>query len=150
MENNQQENNQPQKKKRVIDHFNDWLSSVNDIFRNQIKRPYYYVPPCPYCGSLVTGRFMKARNDYDADWMIDESLRHGEIISPVPNVLSENCFCCECNSTYTGIVEFKLFSADELDEQKFNRNINDIWQARNAEKAQKQETVTTKLINKFR
>ena len=106
------------------------MQTVKDLYRNRLKKPYYYVPPCPNCGSFITGRFVKARNDYDADWLIDESLRHGEIVSPVPDVLSENCFCCDCNATFTGIVKMQWLSLNELDEQKLKRDIYEIWQER--------------------
>ena len=103
---------------------------LQEAYRNKLKMPYYYVPACPKCGSYITGRFVRARNDNDADWIIDESLRHGEIVSPVPKVLSENCFCCECNTTFTGSVEMKWLSMNELDAEKLKRDIYAIWQER--------------------
>ena len=104
--------------------------TLQEAYRNKLKMPYYYVPACPKCGSYITGRFVRARNDNDADWIIDESLRHGEIVSPVPKVLSENCFCCECNTTFSGNVEMKWLSMNELDAEKLKRDIYAIWQER--------------------
>ena len=60
--------------------------------------PYYYVPSCPKCGSVITGRFVRARNDNDADWIIDESLRHGEIVSPVPKVCNIRAGCSDLST----------------------------------------------------
>ena len=128
------------------------MQKIKDLYRNKLKKPYYYVPPCPNCGSLITGRFVKARNDYDADWLIDESLRHGEIVSPVPDVLSENCFCCDCNQTFTGIVKMQWMSLDELDEQKLKRDIYEIWQERisSQEQEKSRDSAFKKIVNHLR
>lgn len=128
---------------------NRWYQSLQEIYRNKLKMPYYYVPSCPKCGSVITGRFVRARNDNDADWIIDESLRHGEIVSPVPKVLSENCFCCECNTTFTGDIEMKWLSLNELDKEKLNRDIYAIWQERKGDEDNKGDkgSVLFKIMN---
>ena len=128
------------------------MQTVKDLYRNKLKKPYYYVPSCPNCGSFITGRFVKARNDYDADWLIDESLRHGEIVSPVPDVLSENCFCCDCNATFTGIVKMQWLSLNELDEQKLKRDIYEIWQERVSSQGQEngKDSALKRIVNHLR
>ena len=125
-----------------------WFMSLNDVYRKKIRKPYYYVPKCPKCGSRVTGRFVRARNDNDAEWLIDESLRNGEIVSPMPKVLSENCFCCECNATFKADTELRWLNLDELDKEKIDRNIYDIWlERRNASDERAKEPVLKRVWN---
>lgn len=92
--------------------------------RHIIHLPYTHVPECPACGSLMTGRFITMRKTYDYDWMIDDSLKRGEIIDFVTEVDPENRLFClnpDCGYTWTQPVEERWLNLDEIEEEKRER-----------------------------
>ena len=56
---------------------------------------YYYVPPCPDCGSAATGRYVNPPL-INKDYMIIESLQNGEIIRYKSKLKENRCFCTDC------------------------------------------------------
>ena len=55
---------------------------------------YYYVPPCPVCGSKNTGYYKRMTDD--SGWTSKEGLKHGEIVRETTEVTDNNAFCEEC------------------------------------------------------
>lgn len=96
--------------------------------RDRIPTSYYYVPPCPVCGSRMTGRFIKQHNDVDTQFAIKESLRHGELVSPVSEIPEKNLFCVECGHTWSGPVPMRFISHAEMMEEREARNTDAILQ----------------------
>ena len=109
------------------------MSKIKHFFNKIIKKPYYYVPPCPCCGSHITGKFVKMRGTYETDWMINEALRNGELIAPVPEVLEHTAYCVECDHTWNAYIPMKMLTQEEIQQQKILRMTNEILSARYAQ-----------------
>lgn len=101
-------------------------------FRKHIKKPYYYVPPCPNCGSKITGRYIKLNRDTVSDWQVAESLKNGEIVKPllmesrtgsVPNA----AFCLSCEHEWDPEISLQFFSLAEIEEQKDLRHTREMY-----------------------
>ncbi len=90
---------------------------------------YYYVPPCPRCGSEVTGRYVKQYNSDYSSKIVEDGLRHGEIIKVIPSRTQNNCFCLECNYEWGEMLHPKLIKDDELMEEIQKRHINELAEA---------------------
>ncbi len=98
------------------------MDKLNDI----IRMPYYYVEKCPYCGSYVTGRYIKLHRKADAEWQIDESLKHGELVRTKAELIGANCFCLDCDRDFSAPVKMKMLSISEIKNEKLRRCTNDI------------------------
>lgn len=94
---------------------------IKERLNKIIHRTYYYVPPCPFCGSPITGYFVKLRRENDIQWQINECLRHGELIEPVEEMSDKNCFCTECGAEFKAAIETKFLSQEEIDKEKTRR-----------------------------
>lgn len=99
-------------------------------YRKIVKKPYYYVPPCPHCRSRMTGRYVRAHRATETDWMITESLKNGELIEPVPEIVDETCFCSYCGHSWKGYIETRMLTLEEISEEKRARKTNDILKVR--------------------
>ena len=88
-------------------------------------RTYYYIPPCPKCGSRVTGRYRAKTIDYD-DVELD-SLKHGEIVRPASAEPIKNAFCCDCGYTWGCTASLKLWSVDRIQEEKEARGTDEAY-----------------------
>ena len=84
------------------------------MFKELLPRIYYYVPPCPKCNSVITGRYIKSKNVADDTWTIKEGLKNGEIIKAVPVVGKNNCFCFECGHEWKDYVDGKILKSNEI------------------------------------
>lgn len=98
--------------------------------RNKIPKFYYYVPPCPACGSPVTGRISKIFRDVDSEWQIDEALRHGEIVWPKADTAGKNVFCLSCGYEWNEIIEAKFIPRWKIEEEKEKRGTRDLYNER--------------------
>ncbi len=97
---------------------------------NIIKYPYTYVPPCPCCGSLCTGRYIKQKlYAKDNSWVITESLKNGELVSLVPEIGENTTFCYDCEYTWKGRIQSVWLTKDEIFKEKINRGTLDILDA---------------------
>lgn len=102
------------------------MNRFREIFLNIKFKLYYYVPPCPLCGSPVTGRYVKLHRDVDTEWQINESLRHGELIKALNEVPIRNCFCINCGYEWNYDAKAIFISQNELNEEKKKRHTIDI------------------------
>lgn len=90
-----------------------------------LKGFYYYVPPCPNCGSRVTGRYVKEpRKKEDMLYTERESLKHGELIKFLPFVPRTNAYCEECGYEWAQTVDAKWISRERIEEEKRVRGTN--------------------------
>lgn len=85
------------------------------------QRPtlYYYVPPCPECGSRITGRYV--RQPFTSNYIRyvkDESLKHGELVRLVPSVPFDNAFCETCGHEWPENVYARIMPACDVEEEK--------------------------------
>ncbi len=102
---------------------------VKDLF-SKIKRPYCYVPNCPVCGSYKTAKIIKSYSLYENDWAMKEALKNGELLAFMEEVPSNaNAFCFDCNNKWDAVIETKLLTGDEIEEQKALRGTTDLYNA---------------------
>lgn len=94
-------------------------------------KPYYYVPPCPNCDSNFTGRFVRNHRNTERDWIINEALRHGELVKPMNDMpVYSNAFCLNCGNIWRANIKFILISADEMRKEKLKRGTAPILEER--------------------
>lgn len=94
----------------------------------EMKKTYYYVSPCPECGSRKTGRYVMPPVLYK-DYMMLESLRHGEIIkyrNPEP---LKNAFCLECSHEWIEHIVPRRITADEMADEIRERDTDTLLEA---------------------
>ena len=103
--------------------------------------PYYHVPKCPFCGSSMTGRFIKQHNTTDTEWAINEALRNGELVKAVPEITDNNVFCLDCGEVYKDDVKHMILTKKQLNEEKEKRNtvaiLTDRYEKMKEEEARK-------------
>ncbi len=96
------------------------------LYRIKIH-PYYEVPPCPSCGSVRTGYFVKrAKKDIDNNWIIDNALKNGELISLVDSTQEDDFFCLNCDYTWPGVLGMQLKSREFIDQEATKRGTREI------------------------
>lgn len=86
---------------------------------------YYYIPPCPKCGSRRTGRYIReTRNSA----MIEESsLRHGEIVRFAMEEPIKNAFCVDCGYTWGCTPELKFWPQSRIQEEIEERTTEEAY-----------------------
>ncbi len=93
--------------------------------KEEMRTLYYYVPPCPNCGSRVTGHYVKEpRLKDDALYQERESLSHGELIRYLPREPFNNAYCEDCGYEWSQRIEGKLFSKERVTEEMRVRKTN--------------------------
>lgn len=126
------------------------MKKLRRVIGSVIKKPYYYVPACPNCGSHITGKFVRMRGAHDTDWMINEALRNGELIAPVPEVLEDTAYCVECDYTWKAEIQCLMMKQEEIDRQKILRMTNEILASRYAQiKEEEKKKNRTPIIGGF-
>lgn len=127
------------------------MSNPKNVLLKIIHRFYYYIPPCPSCGSPVTGRYVKLHRETDTEWQINESLRHGELIQALNEVPLRNCFCVNCGYEWNEDAKLQFLSQEKINEEKKKRLTVDILNKRIAEQreALKRDHSLFKPIKRF-
>lgn len=101
---------------------------VARFFMFKIKRKYSYVVNCPRCNSPSTGFILSLPSKKAAENAIYKGLLNGEIIDPIINFLGEiperNLFCTKCGARWSGEVQTKFITKDEIEEEKDKRGID--------------------------
>ena len=83
---------------------------------------YYYVPPCPECGSHITGRYVRRPlTKADIRYVKNESLSHGEIIRMADKVPVVNAFCETCGHEWPEHVFARIVPGWMVEEEKTKR-----------------------------
>lgn len=92
----------------------------------RIRFPYYYVPPCPACGSTETGRIVKEPDTHEKYTMIS-SLKNGEIImfDPAPEPVN-NLFCLSCGHQWTGEVDMQMLTREQIRQEQKKRGTPEL------------------------
>lgn len=134
---------------------NKFLKFIKNISKKLKFQFYYYVPPCPECGSHMTGRYVKGYNSYEADWMINESLRKGELITLVPEIKEKNCYCTECDAEWYSDIKFMVINGLRLEKEIEDRHTKEILQMRydvqnqNQKEKEANRSAVTNSISRF-
>lgn len=91
-----------------------------------IRFPYYYVPPCPVCGSMETGRIVKEPATH-AEYTMQASLKNGEIImfDPAPGPTG-NLFCLSCGHQWTGEVSLRMLTLAQIRQEQKRRGTPEL------------------------
>ena len=93
---------------------------------NFLKK-YHYVPPCPRCGSLKTGRYICLADTYSGiERIIGRNYQKGEltkIIHGFDNYEMPNLYCEECGIEWRGRVEELPLTNSRIIEESKKRGI---------------------------
>lgn len=120
------------------------LQDITKKFKKLLRKPYYFVPPCPKCGSRATGRYV--RESSSSDWIIGEALRHGELVRPAKG--KENvAFCLECNYEWSEYIQMEWFTLEEIEEEKSARMTEPILQEYKLEQRKERKKEKGGLFN---
>ena len=93
------------------------------MFDFLFKKKYTYVRPCPRCGNAKTGHVV-CYMQRDSLRMIYNSLLNGELIETSSEARPEqNLFCSNCGCRWSGDVEIKYLTVEEIEQQKKLRGI---------------------------
>lgn len=114
--------------------------SIKSFFETFFKKKqYFYVPPCPHCGSKKTGYVLNNFDTINVDIETEKIKRllNGELVE-LHNFISDEftLFCDECGIEWHGQPEIKYLTMQEIEEQKMLRGIDDeyIYQRNNTSK----------------
>lgn len=121
---------------------------IPSFIRKYIRKPYYYVPPCPVCGNKATGRFVKEHRESDTKWIILETLKNGELAKPV-KMLPEynNAFCLNCGKMWFTNIELKFLTLNEIAREKKARHTEEIIISMEAEEKKKKPGIIGHIQN---
>ena len=89
-------------------------------------KPYYYVEPCPRCGSRRTGRYMRMPIT-SAGYTMESSIKAGELIKFVQHVPRKNLYCADCGHEWPGIVRTRLLSEAKIQEERKARGTDILY-----------------------
>lgn len=106
----------------IVKENNSKKSNPLKQIRNKVKVPYYYIPPCPRCKSVRTGRLMKYHRTTNDEYINKASLKNGELIKFVPEVDPDHdLFCADCGFTWSEYISVQWYTQDQIDEEKRKR-----------------------------
>lgn len=115
-----------------------------------IKVPHYDVPPCPNCGSIRTGRFVKYHSSDNDDYITKTSLKNGEIIKFVEEVDPDHdLFCSDCGFTWSEYVPVKWISLDDVKTAKYERGTQPILEDMVAEEKEEKKHEKKGIFRSF-
>lgn len=114
----------------------------------KLKSIYYYVRPCPKCGSRCTGRFIK-RPYVDSDFVEQESLKHGEIVRFASTVPEKNCFCVDCGFEFKYTVRTRLLTKDQILDEQRERGTEEAYEELKRENAAEDRAKRKKTGNRI-
>ena len=97
------------------------------LWGEDMKSIYYYMPPCPRCGSEITGRYIQ-RPLVKADYMVLESLKNGEIVELRKKVPDKNAFCKSCGFEWREAPRVVWIDEDEKEYERAHRKTEKMMQ----------------------
>ena len=97
---------------------------------------YYYVPPCPKCGSRKTGRYMRMPFT-GSGYTKEDSLKNGEWVRFAKEEPINNCFCMTCGMQWPGKVRLKWWPFERIQEEIKARETEPAYKQMLAEKGKK-------------
>lgn len=122
------------------------------LYKKIVHVPYYYVPPCPNCGSRKTGYYIRSNGDYQTRWSEIQAFKNGELVEAVPIIPRENAFCIDCGYNWKELIDAKMMSlefiSNEIEARKTNILLKGKIEERDAirkEKEAKRGIVSNKV-----
>lgn len=82
-----------------------------------MPRFYYYIEPCPRCKSRKTGRYVKQPLT-GGGYMMEESLKAGELIRFLPFEPVKNGYCLTCGYEWHTRAKLKFWSNEKVREEQ--------------------------------
>ena len=115
-----------------------------------IRVPHYDIPPCPYCGSIRTGRIVKYHSNDNDDYITKSALKNGEIIKFAEEVDPDHdLFCSDCGFTWSEYVPLKWISLDDVKKAKYDRGTQPILEDMAAEERDEKKHEKKGLFRSF-
>ena len=120
-------------------------------------RKYHYVPPCPRCGSLKTGRFFYVTNTaFGVEKTIADNLKYGELVRVVTGFgdeLEYNAYCEDCGIKWMAKIEECKLTDERIAQECKDRGIskeilNNMINIKKISKAKKKEEKKAKKKSK--
>ena len=88
----------------------------------RIPHIYYYVPPCPACGSRKTGRYVRQPlTAADIRFVETESLRSGELVRLAARIPEKNAYCEDCGHEWACSISARLLPQERIAEEQVTR-----------------------------
>ena len=113
----------------------------------RIPRIYYYVPPCPECGSRKTGRYMRQPlTAGDMRYVEKESLRNGELVRFAWRVPVKNAYCEECGCEWESTISASMVTRERIMEEQAVRGSAAKYAAFLEERPGKRKSVLGKIF----
>ena len=81
---------------------------------------YYYVEPCPRCKSRKTGRYVR-QPITGSGYMMEESLKAGELIRFLSFEPEKNGFCVTCGHEWHTRAKLKFWPKEKIREEQIVR-----------------------------
>lgn len=98
---------------------------------DKIPHIYYYVPPCPKCGSRKTGRYVRQPHTLhpaeDAWYVQTQSLQNGELVRFARRIPYENVYCEDCGERWHFLVRSGIKTEKEIQIEKKARGTEDKY-----------------------
>ena len=91
------------------------------------KHIYYFVPPCPKCGSRKTGRYIRSPLTGEG-YTKEASLKNGELVRFSFEVPVNNGYCMSCGYEWPVRVETKLWSYTKIREEQIARGTDILYE----------------------
>lgn len=125
-----------------------------DKIKSVIRIPYYYVPPCPICGSVRTGRYVRIHSVVNDEYSNKMSLKNGELTKFTNSVdPDKQFFCSSCGAEWSELSSIKWLSLAQIDEEKKKREtgglLDELLNEEKEEKKNRKGGPMGKLITGF-
>ena len=127
------------------------IKKINEKLR-QIPKMYYYVPPCPECGSRRTGRYLRKPYFPDAGaekYMIRQCLENGELVKLVKWVPQKNAYCEDCGHEWEQEIHTAMVSTEKIQEEIAARGTDILLSEYNKINPKKKKTILGKVFGFF-
>lgn len=108
---------------------------------------YYYVPPCPRCGSRKTGRYIRAPFT-GSGFTKEESLKKGELIRFSVEEPINNGFCVACGNEWPVRVKTKFLTYAQIQEEQIARDTKSLYEQYLNQKARNKSDTESSIKKK--
>ena len=108
-----------------------------------MRKTYYWVPPCPFCGSEKTGRFIFPMPFQKYQQLVD-SCRNGELVMFYDDLQDETAFCAECGYKWNAKIESRFLTDAERDAERKKRDVDILYKEDIVKEAEDQENFLSK------